>query len=123
LKNYLPLTEPLNQSELSDITLENPKDSDMLNSTPLNKPMPPLLLTDKKLMEENLKLISLLKDLTKKLKEKPVDLKEKENPDKLENPLIEERPVELINPKEKEDNKNLELKFPKINPLLYSSET
>lgn len=95
----------------------------MLNSTPLNKPMPPLLLTDKKLMEENLKLISLLKDLTKKLKEKPVDLKEKENPDKLENPLIEERPVELINPKEKEDNKNLELKFPKINPLLYSSET
>lgn len=64
LKNYLPLTEPLNLLELSDITLENQKDSDMLNSTPLNKPMLLLLLTDKKLMEENLKLISQLKDHT-----------------------------------------------------------
>lgn len=95
----------------------------MLNSKPLNKPTLPLLLTDKKLMEDNLKLISLLKDLMKKKKEKPVDLKEKENLDKLENPIIEEKAVELKNLKEKKDNKNPELKFLEINPLLYSLET
>jgi len=80
---------------------------------------------DKKLTLEKLKLILVLKDLiTKK-----VPLK-KEPPD-LENNLVEELIIEnnqetdkidKLNPREKKDNKNLELKSLENNLLLYSSE-
>jgi len=112
-----------NLSESSNITLENPRDSDMLNLKLLIKLMLPLKLMDNLLMKEKSKLILAPKDhITKK----PILLKKEKKeeiiiPTEKENPEDKENNLEMLNP-EKEDNKNPELKYPENNQLLYLSE-
>lgn len=111
----MELSNPL---ELSPITMEDPKDSDMLNSKLFLKPTLPSLLTETKLMKENLRLTSVPKDLINLLKElplKPIDPEEITDKEKLQ--------VEPPEKREKKDNKNPELKLPEKTLPLFSSET
>jgi hypothetical protein len=114
-----------NLSESSNITLENPRDSDMLNLKLLIKLTLPLKLMDNLLTKEKSKLILVLKDhITKK----PILLKKKEKEEEIKMPTEKEDPedkennLEILN-LEKEDNKNPELKFPENNQLHYLLET
>lgn len=114
--------------ESSKITMEDPKDLDMLNSKVSKKPMLPLKFMDKLLMKENLKLTSALKDPTKN---KKIPMKDHQDPS--ENNLVEEEEIikeeennlEAKNhkrEKEEKENKNPELKYLENNLLPYLLE-